>query len=164
MADDQALTELLDDRQNAISEKQTTLSAGARRAETAQSLLGYATIVIAALLGGSLGSTLVADVGWLAEPTWRLVGALLGVVAAVASGIQTRGNLNEQALTKRVLAARYDDLHRTIERYKALYSTDRRSVDPPNVFLDWIDQRLTNLALEELGSDERVAGARSSRT
>lgn len=161
MPDDQALINLLDDRQNDISDKQTMLNVSARRAEMMQSVLGYLTIAISAFLGGSLGSTLVTDVGWLSEPLWRFIGAILGVVAAIASGIQTRGNLNEHAHAKRLHAARYDDLYRTIERYKALYLTDRQSVDPPNIFLDWIDQSLTNLTQEELGGNERAGGARS---
>jgi hypothetical protein len=94
-----------------------TRAAGSNRLSN---LLGIITILVTALLGGSVGTTLVKGIGVLAETEWRRIGTVLGVTVAVVAGIQNQFKLPERTERYRVAAANYADLARRIKQFRAL--------------------------------------------
>jgi hypothetical protein len=144
--------DLLRSRQSEILEQVERIRRKGSRKKRAQSLLGLFTIAASALLGGSLGTSLVTGVGWLSEDVWLLFGATLGVLSAIAAGIQTQNNYAEQAQASFLLAAAYVDLHRAVERYLSLYTKQYENLDPLPQFLGWVDERLGTFQQREAGN------------
>jgi hypothetical protein len=143
--------ELLRSKETEIWDQGDRLRSKASKQELAYNVIGYFTVATSLALGGSLGSTFLANGGLLADsPLWRGIGAGLGFLSALAAAVQTRGHFAEQARANNQLATAYTDIGRTVQRYLASYSDNPDSVDdPPPVHLEWVDERLRDFQQQE---------------
>ncbi|MDP9479749.1 MAG: hypothetical protein M3R38_29485 [Actinomycetota bacterium] len=140
---------LLHSRQAEIEEQVYRIRSDGVCARIKHRGLGIITIASSAVLGGSLGASLVTGGQWISKDVWLLIGAALGVLSAMASGLQTQNRYAEQAQAKFLLSVEYVALLRDVQRYLSLNSQQYEPLDPLPQFLGWVDERLSELQRKE---------------